>query len=534
MLLPLYSVCSQEADVVSRTLKGQRLNEIGIWNLGSDKVFEIFTTSVSGEAACYSADTLKPLWVQQMSEDALTAPAIGNFMSGGTPVLAFGSSSGKVYFLWPGSGEVISTLETGLAFSLPPSVARMSNGDKLVLVGDDGRIAILDLDSTSGLPSLPWVIPNTLSGSTAFSVIGQMSLPASCADLNNDGTPEIVVTSDSGVLQVISLTNPPQRYSTRLPQQSRPTTLAALGDLSGTGQSIIVLGVSASLQLFKWDPALPPEKAIESFLSAPAYGTSLGHLLLGPVNSDPVNDLVSTADNTVASRYLGNDFSGKPAFLDIAPQHLTSSDSPFSPAVAVTRSDGTKSIVSVDNNGVAWDWQPTSPQNTITRIPGVPVPTGATPAGDITGNGKLSLVIWNQNSAKLSVATLPVDLASAPDAGGTALPSGPMLTFGVNYSRNGQWGGGWATEWSTRLEAAAAVLTQAKASAGNSEAAANTELSTDTVSMIAGLDPQDPIGVSFRNSRGGGGISLVVIGAVIALFAAVLFAGWKFRKPRRR
>ncbi len=150
---------------------------------------------------------------------------------------------------------------------------------------------------------------NTLSGSTAFSVIGQMSLPASCADLNNDGTPEIVVTSDSGVLQVISLTDPPQRYSTRLPQQSRPTTLAALGDLSGTGQNIIVLGVSASLQLFKWDPALPPEKAIESFLSAPAYGTSLGHLLLGPVNSDPVNDLVSTADNTVASRYLGNDFS---------------------------------------------------------------------------------------------------------------------------------------------------------------------------------------------------------------------------------
>ncbi len=535
MLLPPQTVFSQEATVVSRTLKNQRLNELGIWNLGSDKVFEVFTTSVSGKAACYSADTLKPLWEQQISDESLTAPVIGNFMATGAPVLAFASASGKVYFLWPGSGEIISSVDISLSCSVAPSVATMSDGDKLILVGDAGQISILDLDATTGLPRERWTVPNTLSGSTAFSVVGQISQPAACADLNGDAIPEVVVVSDSGVLQVVSLSDPPQRYSTRLPQQSSPTTPAAMGDLSGTGQNIIMLGVNASFQFFKWDAALPPEKAVESFLSEPAYGASVGHLLIGPLNDDRVNDLLSTAEGTVAARYLGNDFSGKQAFLDIAPQHLATSATPFSPAIAVTRRDGTKSIVALDNDGVAWDWQPTSPENTITRFPGVPVPMGATPAGDLTGNGKLSIIVWNQDDFLLSVVTLPIDLAPTAPAAGVVPHSGPVLTLGVNYARNGQWGAEWAAKWEAKLQAAAAALQQARASGGSGEAAKDTDLSTDSVSMIAGLDPQDPIAVEFRANRTGRGFRLFAIGGgVIALLAVLLIALRRFRKPRPR
>lgn len=530
MLLPHYPAGAQEANIVSRTLKGQRLNELGLWNLGGDKVYEIFTTSVSGKASCFSADTLEPLWEQQITGEALTAPAIGTFMADGSPILAFGSLSGKVYFLWPGSGEIISTIDTGLSLSVPPSVAAMADGDKLVLVGDDGQIAVVDLDATTGLPNLRWLIPNTLSGATAFSVVGQISQPAACSDLNNDGIPEVVVTSDSGVLQVISLSEPPQRYSTRLPQQARATTPAALGDLTGTGQNAIILGVIASIQLFNWDPALPPEKAIVVWMSTPAYGESLGHLLLGPINADPVNDLLSTANTTIAVRYLGNDFSGKQAFLDIAPQHLTTSESPFSPAIAVTRADGSSSVVSIDNSGTAWDWEPTSAQNTMTRINDVPVPTGFAPGGDLTGSGKLSLVIWNQETVSLSVATLPIDLApgSATEA---SSQSGPVLTLGVNYSRNGQWGTAWATDWNAKRQAAAAALARLKADggAGNMD---DSESTTDSVSMIAGLDPHDPVAVTFRESRNTGIPIAALAGGALVLLAVIFLGVWKMRKPR--
>ncbi len=524
-------ILAQEATVVSRTLKGQRLNELAAWDLGSDKVFEIFSTSVSGMAACYSAGDLNPLWEKQISSDALTAPVIGNFMGSGAPILAFGSASGMVYFAWPGSGEVIGTFDTKLPFSLPPSIAQMTDGDKLILVGDEGNIVILDLHPESGLPQQRWLVSNTLSGSTAFSVIGKISQPASCADINNDGIPEVVVTSDSGVLQVISLTDPPQRYYTRLPQKSQPTTIAAIGDLSGLGQTSIALGVSASLQFFTWNPARPHEKAVEVFLSTPAFGVSTGHLLLGPVNADPVQDLVSTADRTVAARYLGNDFSGKQAFLDIAPQHLTTAASPFSPAVAITRIDGTKSVVSIDSSGVAWDWQPASTENTITRYPDIPVPTGFTPAGDLTGNGKLSLAVWNQQDVSLSVVTLPIDLAPSVAGSETPSASGPALTLGVNYSRNGQWGAEWATNFNARLLAASAMVDSHKTVAGTVE---DSDLTTDPISIIAGLDPQNPVAVTFRKKHNNSGISTIAsIALAAALLAIALLGFWKLRKSRR-
>src|SRR5690606_11467254 len=111
---------------------------------------------------------------------------------------------------------------------------------------------------------------------------------------------------------------------------------------------------------------------------ATAYGNSLGHLLVGPVNSDALPDLVSTSDSTVAARYLGSDLSGGTALFDINPQHMGTTDGPFSPAVPFTFSDGKKGIAAIDSSGTAFIWQPEK-QEAAQRIAGVPVPTMFTP-----------------------------------------------------------------------------------------------------------------------------------------------------------
>lgn len=425
MLLPSTVVlATQEVTTVDRSLAGRRLNELALWDLGSNGVYEIFTTDVSGGAGCYAADTLDPLWELTFASEPLTAPVIGNFMGTGAPVLAFASTSGQVYFVWPGTGETIAKLSTGVSFVLPPSVARHANSDELILADDKGALVGVYLEPTTGLPRESFRLSNSTSDSTAFNVVGSLSQPPTCTDLDGDGKPEVLLASETGLLQVVRLPalgegtadQKPTRYHTRLPQNSIAHTLAGVGAIAGGHEVLFGYGIGTSIEFNKWDPAAAPGQAISLALRAPAFGNSLGHLLMGDLNGDRTPDVISTADSAIAARYFGSDFAGKPALLDIAQQHLVTARPPYSPALPVTLRSGEKAIVGIDQQGSAFVWQPSSEDNKITRYDGVAVPTSFTPGGDITGSGKLALVIWNDKNFKLSVVTLPVDVAPAATA----------------------------------------------------------------------------------------------------------------------
>lgn len=527
----LSALSAQEVPVVQRSLDKQRLNDLAIWNIGGDDVFEIYTTDMSGNVGCYAADTLEPLWTHTFEGKSLTAPVVGNFMGTAVPVLAFGSSDGTVYFLWPGSGELISKAETGLSFNLAPSVAVRNETDELVFAEDSGYVLGYRLDPQSGLPRQTFGVTNTVRDAATISAIGSMTLPPACGDLNGDGVPEVILASNTGLLQVISLSSDMEsgdveRYHTRITQNTRVTTLAAIGDFNGDGQPLFGYGIGANLQFFRWDPAGEPAKAIHPAFNATAYGNSLGHLLVGPVNSDALPDLVSTSESTIAARYLGSDLSGGAAMFDIGDQHMGTTNGPFSPPVPITFPEpGGKGVVSIDSSGTAFVWRPAS-HEPAERIAGLPVPTMFTPGGDITGSGKLSLVIWNEKDFVLSVATLPVDVAP-PVPPGNSIPGVPAVTVGGSFSRSGQL----IDDWGFLQENAAAALQRIK----NSENATTEDdplLSTDTVSIIAGIAPNDPLAekLQIEGRDGGGFFYKVVGGAVVLLLIAGAFVMVKGRR----
>lgn len=486
VVLSTICVMGQEvANVKSRSLKGHRLNELAAWQLVDDPVFKVFATDTTGHVFCFAADSLKTLWEVSLAQEALTAPVIGDFMGNGAPILAFGSIAGNVYFLWPGSGELLATHKTGLSFATAPSVAANPNGDSLILADTAGHVAGFSL-TADGLVVETFRIDAETTDAVAVSIAGAMTHPPSSADLNRDGWPEVLLMSETGLVQLLSLSPDPvatpERFLYRIPQNTVASTVAAMGLLQEGGDAVFGFGVGSTLHFFKWDPAAG-QRAIQPYVRTGAYGNSLGHLLLGEVNNDPSPDLISTANSTVAARYLGNDLAGEKTLLDINPNQLSTQDPPFSPAIPLVLSNGEKGVLAVDSEGVAFIWQPLEQNATARRIAGVPVPTTFPPAGNLTGDNQLTLIVWNETEFTLSSVTLPVDLPPVTDAA-------PLLTFGVNYSRNGQWGLSWRQNFENRMRRAEAALQRAKSQWTSGDDTAST---TDPISQIAGIAPGDPL-----------------------------------------
>lgn len=481
------AVADDEPTVVERALPGRYLNDLALWDVANDGVFEVFVTDSSGEITCFSVATLKPLWTSVLTRDGLTAPVLGDFMGTGAPILATASSNGTVYFLWPGSGELIGTLETDYRFSHAPAVASRPAGDDVVFADAAGTVVGFHLERESGLPKESFRIENTADGGSLFSVLGEMLQPPSCADLNGDGLPEIITVSRTGFVQLVSL--PAQRDQTairvlkRLFQNSSVTTLAAMGNLSPDGEAWFGYGLGTRLEFYQWKAAAAGGDALAKVLEAAAFGEAAGHLLLGQINDDATADLLSGSDKAVAARYLGRDLGGGTTLLDVGAQQLLAEAPPLSTPAPVTLKNGKKAAIAIDSAGTLYCWQPDSDQPPQ-RVAGVPVPSIFAPVGDFTGTGKASAVIWDQKKSRLSVATLPVDLAPASQAA-------PVLTLGANYSRNGQWGNRWHEEYHRRIARAAEALQKARQAAETQDE--DTPHTTDAISQIAGLDPRDPL-----------------------------------------
>jgi len=506
-------------ETVSRQIEGERINELALWDLGSDGIFEVFTTAVSGKAACYRADNLEPLWNASFAPEALTAPVIGDFLGTGSPVMAFASVAGKIFFVWPGSGETIASHSITTSFSLAPSVARLDteNLDLLVLPDDKGQVFVLGLSSDATIKER-WVIPNTISGSGVFSVVGRTIQPASCSDLDRDGIPEIVVSSNEGVLQAVSLTTPPSRHFVRLAQRSEATTIAGAGPFVQRDKETILVGVDATLYAFEFLPS--PNAPLKQLFQTPAYGKTQGHLVFAPFNGDDQIDVLTSADNVISARYAGKGFDGNQTLIDISAQQLTTINAPFSAAVPIIRADGVAAAIAIDGKGSILEWQPTAAANSAVELYKITPPTGYTPAGNLTGSDNLSMVTWTEADSSLSVLHLALALSKN---------SPPVLTLGGNYSRNGQYGPLWMEKWQTKQASATAALKSAQAAL--SSAPDDTPSTMDAASIVMGSAPLDPAASALLQKRNGSSPVKLIVSVVagIALLGGLLLV-LKLRK----
>jgi len=499
----------------------QRPNELALWDLGPDGKYELFTTTLQGQVAAYDATTLELYWTVDQPGEVLTAPVIGNFLGNGAPVLAWASNLGSVTFAWPGTGQIIGHIKLSQNFSVPPSVAESPTEKRslLVLPADSGEIVLAEL-TPEGQARSRTVIPNTIPGSTAYSNIGQFDLPVAVDDLDHDGTPELVAASGSGAIEVVSLTDPPTRAVAHLAQNTKATVPPVAGQMDNDPSDVVVIGVEANVHLFRWQSA-PNGGKITPLLETPAFGTLDDQLLLAPINTDTALDIVGTSDNIISARYLGRGPGGEALLFDIPAQALATLSPPFQVPLPYLKQDNSSSLLTQDARGDLLSWQPAAPNAPSAVVTNSPVKPADIATGYFVRDGKLQRVGWDSSKSELFSEALPVEVSAS---------SPPVLTLGVNYARNGQWGPGWSQSLSASLQAAKDALSLAK----TSSTTAPQQSPLSSANMIAGISPSDPMAQAIQKNGKANHrfltITSVVLSLVVLISLGALFFFLKKRK----
>jgi hypothetical protein len=523
LLTCLVATATAQTKPTTLSLGKQRPNELALWDLGPDGKYELFTTSLQGQVAAYDATTLEMYWSLDQNGEVLTAPVIGNFLGNGAPVLAWGSNLGSVTFAWPGTGQIIGHIKVSQNFSVPPSVVEMPSEKRalLVLPADSGEIVLAEL-TPDGEARSRAIIPNTVPGSTAYSNIGQFDLPVACDDLDRDGTPELIATSASGAIEVVSLTDPPTRTVAHLAQNTKASVPPIAGPMDSEPSDVIVIGVEANVHMFRWKGG-PEGGKITPLLETPAFGTLNRELLLAPVNADASLDLVGTSDNIISARYLGRGPGGEALLFDIPAQALATLSPPFQVPLPYIKQDNSSSLLTQDARGDLLSWQPAAPNAPSAVVTNSPVRPGSDIAtGCFVRDGTLQRVGWDSSKSELFSEALPVEVSAS---------SPPVLTLGVNYARNGQWGPAWSQSLSASLQAAKEALTAVKA--GSTTAPQQSPLSR--ASMIAGISPDDPMAQAIQKDGKANHRFLTVASIVLSLVVLLsLGALFFFLKKRQK
>jgi len=210
-------------------------------NMDGEKDFVVWDNHAITRA--YSIKTHALLWEKTLGYGTAISPAIGDLNGDGKPEIVFASVvSGGINVL-RGDGSILWTNSTYLNVYHSPSLLDV-DGDGLldVVIGDSGRHAITAFKGSTGAWLWETILPGTWSQG-----------PIVNADIDSDGTKEILVGSDSGLNSLNSKTGAIEWTFSADKVRSEPRVI----DIDRDGKAEILFGAGDG-KLYVLDQLPPP------------------------------------------------------------------------------------------------------------------------------------------------------------------------------------------------------------------------------------------------------------------------------------
>lgn len=326
--------------------------------------------------------------------------------------------------------------------------------------GDGDRDVLATLKGTQ--PSLKWYRNDSDLEFTGFTIGTGNDAIAFASDLDTDGAPDIVVSTDEGGLRVLRIwmnDGSGAFVSTTLSADSGVTAVSA-GDVDNNGYPDIITGGSQGLQRWKTTNGTTWTK-----IDIDSGNQNRTHLVVADVNADDKPDIV-TADmsgDTVAF-YRNQDltaFERITAATDVDAKTVVvrDLDEDGDEDIIVTSQDA-NTVIWLDNNGASEFTKITLAEN-LQSVYGVAVE-------DIDGDGDFDFatgdhfrgtVFWYERVRAKPIATVPDNIRQATDGSG-------RITFDttvsdedrdptrlrIQYSLDGQ---NWDKPWLIAVKASA-------------------------------------------------------------------------------
>lgn len=427
------AVCMRPCEAAGLAVRSQNITIVGpnrpvVFDIDADGVYEILLSGVDGRMAVYNSRTLKPIWQRSISTKAVTEPVVGDFGGTGAYLVAVCSSDGKVFFLQPGSGELVAKHDTKSQITIAPTVVPLEKYDEtsrdgLLVCDDAGAIRLLTLHDNKVAEQFS--VENTYSepGSSRSVSVGRITWPASVGDITGDGVPEVIIGTVAGTVQAFSLNDSKKRYIWRAPQGTNISTNIAIGDFLKTGKQYLAFGASnGELYVLAHEPKEGTSTHFREEQKQRIGGPAAGHLIVTDIDKDGYLELFASSAYTVAGFDAGAGFDR----LGSLPY---ASNTQISPLSVVQLAKGETVLLFGDGQSQFCVLDPTQ-KGEPKKIVGPEPWQDFAPAGNLSQSGSVEVVLLMDSKKKLAVAKLGIE------PGKDSLPT---MSAGMNFQRNSQW-----------------------------------------------------------------------------------------------
>ena len=394
-----FATGSTPTSVVVADLNGEGKPDMVVANNNSDTVSVLMNTTPLGATTPSFADTQDfatgqgpcSVWAADINGDGKPDLIVANYLSGTVSVLLNTTVAGSI----TPSFSARQDFTTGRG---PNSVTVADlNGDgkpDIITANyqDPGTVSVLMNTTAAGAATASFAThQDFLTGDGAWAV--------SAADINNDGKPDLVVANyDSNTVSVLLNTTAAGAATASFaahqdfPVGGEPTSVA-VADLNGDGTPDLVVTNGSSATVSVLLNTTPVGATTLSFAAEQEFitGSNPQSVSVADLNGDGTPDLAvaNTGDGTV-SVLLNTTAPGATTFTFAARQDFTTGAGPFFVWVADVNGDGNGDLaVANSNDGTVSVLLNTTTGNVVDALPNI---TGVSPnAGPIAGGTTVTI-----------------------------------------------------------------------------------------------------------------------------------------------